>query len=662
MLSARRLANLIQLLAFSALLGSAENAIATVKDEPLNLRCLPAEAKKDQRTWTIEIDRRREGTISGFRAHGEGLTIDAAGPQLPSRFTVTARALRANYVLTIEYEIDGHPYSQSVRLESERHDVSHGSLGPVTDPAVLNEQKPRAPRVNPPMQPTSEKGRAHEPHPNVPDGVSDVAKSSRDITVHGRLVYQRPDGVYIGVDNARVQVYDEDITFDQVLATTATDASGYYSATFNWDPCFLCENNPDIYVRFESTNGAAVVESANLEITYSFETGTTDDFTGTDLNRGADQPSNQQAFQLLTNITRAWRWLSVRGYSTPQVEVKWPANSISATYYNPSFETIHILPEDEWHEATHVHEYGHHWTNSFGSFSIPTYTDLHCGIFGHCMWCSENATAAFIEGWADWLSDIITKSFSPASTSTDDAEALHVCGEDGYYNSAYTTEGFFAALLRDIEDSGNEDDGAFPTDGFKDATTLGTDEILAVADLDAPLSPSAFLSSFKARYPSVACELWETGRNNGYDLDVALPGVVSGLADGFAGGPLMCAQPYGERNITWAAATDDWSCVSGYSILIASSQQLPDAVQDIGAVTERKTGCLTSGDYYFNIRTRDRSGKWSSTFASHPFNISAGYAAFPATSRTNTWLLFAALLTAGSCAVILGKRMKRPSA
>src|SRR5712675_2850055 len=332
----------------------------------------------------------------------------------------------------------------------------------------------------------------------------------RDITVRGRIVYDRPphgsssSTVTIGIDNAEVEVHDQDPIISEVKVSGYTDADGNFSLTFTWHPVAELEANPDIYVKVKSQNGHVRVEDPILEfIAYSWKSGTTNKYKGTDLDLGTLKvDSDVAAFHILTDVTRAWRWSNDRGYNVPFVEAKWPSTDALETHYSASTQTLHIRSDDSWDEITHVHEYCHHWTNAFGVFVVPTYLDPHCGIFAHCAWCSENETAAFIEGWADWLSDTIVQSFVPPSSTRDPDVQVGIvkkCGEDNTFNDAYITEGLFAALLRDIEDDDNEEDMAFPGDGLQDRLSLGTDEILAVAHLDAATTTSGFLNAFIAR-------------------------------------------------------------------------------------------------------------------------------------------------------------------
>jgi hypothetical protein len=440
----------------------------------------------------------------------------------------------------------------------------------------------------------------------------------------------------IGAYGVSVTIYDEDITFDSILGSGNTDSQGYYSIAFDWNDCLFCEN-PDIYVHFETDNSIVQVMSPLL-LDYKWETGTTSDFTGTNLDKGTFYPSSDQgALHIFTNIVRAWHWLNDRGYTTPGVDVTWPSNVGSGAYYNPLTETIHLYDGEEWDEITAMHEFSHHWHNMFGTFSIPDYLDPHGGLFGHCMWCGENDLAAWEEGWADWLSDKMSRDL--ASPTCDDAENTAICsssgpltqcgsggcpdGADNVKNYPYVTEGFVAALLRDIEDPGNELDvlsgGTLP-----DALSLNTAQILSVADQDAPTSISGFLSSFKARFPQYTNALWQTARNNSFEMDAVPPGAATQLHESTS--TLLCISPgKGSTTFAWTRAADDWSGVDGYSILISTAEQLPDAVIDIGDVQDYSTSCLSSGDYVFNIRAHDRSGKWSTEFATLHFTARSSF-------------------------------------
>lgn len=601
-------------------------ANAHISDDPLEFRIVDVRTAAGISTWTLEFEAGRAGELAAFQIGGLAVTSQEMGNEARARlsigatsqFTVQAPTAATDKECVVRYFFDGRPYSATLQLSSTPPEAMVGRLYRVLDPANAEAA----------IGPGLDFGGNEPPTDQI---VREFAKSKkrdpRDITVHGRVMYLRPaigihPAVYIGASRATVEVFDDDFGLSDPKGSTTTDWDGYFSHTFHWDPTWPGEADPDIYVTVTSSNSWVKVEKPIIEFAYSWRFGTTWNVTGTDLDVGNLAPSEDRpALHILTNTTRAYRWMDENGYPPSFVEVKWPSNDFIESHYSADFQTIHIRDDSEWDDATHVHEYGHHWTNSFGTFVIPTYLDPHCGVFGHCPWCSENDIAAFIEGWADWISDMVLEEFSAKytipSTSDEDTERLYRC--DGVFNYAFDTEGFFTALLRDVEDDANEDDPAFLGDAFQDVLSLGSDEILAVADLDAPTTTGGFIADFLTRFPELGCEFRSTARNNGFEIG---PGPVAGLTAGPAGGPLACAPPTNNREFSWTPPPGDGSCMDGYSILIAATAQMPDAVQDIGDVTEYTSPCQGPGSYVFNIRARDSLGNWSLQFASYPFTFS----------------------------------------
>ncbi len=74
---------------------------------------------------------------------------------------------------------------------------------------------------------------------------------------------------------------------------------------------------------------------------------------------------------------------------------------------------------------------------------------------------------------------------------------------------------------------------------------------------------------------------------------------------------------------TWTAASDNLSGVDGYGIFTSNAGPgTPSAIKDINAVTSYNEVLAASGQYHFNIRTVDRSGNWTPSYANvGPFNI-----------------------------------------
>ncbi len=542
------------------------------------------------------------------------LAIDAApsvsiDKSRPLIIDFTVMAADPEQWLEFSFEMDGHAITRQLNL-SPAH--VEGLLQPGAVQKVRDEDNPfpldDATRASPAPAPDLE---ATPPQPG--DG-----EKARNIRVRGRFVYVRSDGFTIGADGVTVRVYDDDSPFgSELLATTITDAQGWYDVTFYWNPCAVfCDSEPDIYVRFEASNARVLVEDASfISSTYSWQTGVTSDYLGSDLNYGTLQPSdaNQHpSLHILTNLVRTWRWMQGYGYDTPFVRANWP-NGATGAWYNGE---IHISSGTQWHEHVQSHEYGHHWIQNFAVNTTPDYCNGICDASptdcGHCLWCRETDHDAFNEGFPDWMGDVIPGSFAAqygrAARFIYDMENLATCG--GSWDDPLLTEGFLAAVIRDIGDFTNDDHAAFPE---TDELSLGWDEILACVDLDHPTTPMLFLNAFKNRYPQHREGLWATAKNCGYEIDLLAPLAVTNLTS--PSHSTVGDSPDPTIDFTWTRAYDDASGVRGYGIWIAASHGMPSAVQDIGDVTSYTTPALSPGTYYFSIRTLDRAGRWSNSYA-----------------------------------------------
>ncbi len=534
---------------------------------------------------------------------GPVLSIDKAGSEVIDFEVIPSDA---GQPLELTFTVDGDRVT--------RHfDLSPAAIAFVRGPNPV-EKMPDEAGVPPLTEATAVKP---GPAPSADDAPTPQnADKGRSIRVSGRFVYVRSDGWTIGADGMTVRVYDNDGLFGSPqLASVATDAQGYYDVTFWWgDDVF--DPQPDIYVRFESANTRIQTEStAWLAGPYAWETGTIDDFAGTDLNFGTLRPSdiNQYpAVHIQTILTRTWRWWLGYGYDTPFVRANWPDGDEGA-YYNGE---IYFSTGEQWNENVASHEHGHHWVQTFALSPAPAYCNGVCddpGNCGHCIWCAETANVSFTEGFPDWMGDVIPGSFQAsygrAALAIYDMENVSTC--DGFnWADPTMTEGFLGALVRDIGDATNDDHTAFPE---TDELSTGYGPVIACVDQDHPTTATAFLSAFKARFPGYKEGLWATARNCNYETDVLAPPAVTGLYS--PSHSTSGNSPDPTIDLAWTRAVDDASGVRGYAVMIAGGIGLPSAVQNIGDVTGYTTASLAPGTYYFSIRTLDRSGKWSGTYA-----------------------------------------------
>ncbi len=468
-------------------------------------------------------------------------------------------------------------------------------------------------------------------------------KRDYSIRVHGRFVYHRPDGLTAGVDGATIWVMDEDDDWDDHLAMIVTDHDGYFDQTFNYDQ----SESPDIYLDIEASNNRVTVEDSGLlEENYTWESGTRDDYDGTDIDYGWFTGSDESAhpvLHILTTATRAWRWYNDLGYTNiDYTEIQWPEDPEDGSWYNPTFEEIHIDTDSHWSEPTIAHEYSHHWVDQFAGDSIDDYCNdpERCdddGDCGHCMWCQESSVDAFGEGFGDWMRASLCRTYGARygiglldSSAVDPdgiryVERLDYCGDAGFgvYDDPWQTEGYFAALLNDLED--REEDNDPHTDLGQDELWLGPDEIVWVVDHFGPQTPLAFIVSFREQYPDTKEYLWATAANNGFQLDYQAPGAVTGLTS--PSHPVGSDLPDRTVAFAWTEPVDDFSGIEGYCYRTTrNSPQEPGYTVNLSRCVSFTTATLDTGTWYLTIRAVDRAEHWSTSYATYgPFHLRPYY-------------------------------------
>lgn len=386
---------------------------------------------------------------------------------------------------------------------------------------------------------------------------SNVA-GGQQIRFRGRITYLRPatlnaaQTIVTGADGVWFEIMDDDSPdFDEVIYSGHTAPDGSFDVTVNWDDCDLigCDR-PDIYLRYETDTGVAAVQDAGvLEEDYDWSTDDhiIEDFPGGDVIFGAVSPDDMDshgALHILTSVTRAHRFiLANSGVSVEKVDVQWP-DSGENSFYRPFFNEIHINANGTWNEGTQIHEYGHHYLELYSLNLTPDYCNGFCDNNGcnvgecdpldpfdnggHCLWCQENNHDAWNEGFPNWLGSAVMRTYPETPTSVNDdrytLEQLDECCQDGSFHPADITEGFLAALLRDIEDDNlSSDDHSGGTydcvgspstlDCERDSLALGADEILEVARLHQVTNPLEFVEKFVLQFPEHAQDFWSTANN-----------------------------------------------------------------------------------------------------------------------------------------------------
>ncbi len=640
-----RLSCLVPLLLAAGVLAATGTAGATIRRNPVRVRLEgPPRAAEPGKPFTavFKFESRVNVTLDEVYLNLPPAWRLLTDP-LPGRLPLRAGEARSipftiltddpSQQITLEYQLDNEPVQK-------RMDLS---------PARIEEMKPRADRLSDsPMPEAMPSGSFLMPEPASPrldprhreveSGDAEAPRNrfspaaGRDIRVVGWILYPRMnDGVQVGIDGATARIYDEDTGPDELLATQIIPPNGRLDVTFHWDPCFGCDGTPDLYVEIEfANNRVEVQEDSIFEDDYSFQTGVWNDYGGSFLDIGTRLPSDpflNPAAHILTTMTRAWRFSANTGRDAPIVDVQWPDPDCATGCYNDFWEEIHIPVARQWDENTLVHEWGHHWVNTFSEIQDPAYCNGFCDTniaeeeCGHCLWCRETATDAFNEGFPNYYADVVIRDFNaaygrgpvtPLTNFETSQRCANVPGADNQLHDVWTTEAAFTALLHDIDDAAADND-SLRAQG-QDELNMGFDEIFWLIDTFPITSPGSFIARFKTEYPGLKEQFWATAANNGYQTDFYQPGLATNVTSDHFLNSQASTRPY----ITWSwnRASDDMSGISGYSVLVMKDFPFaaPDYTQDIGDVTTWTSGPHTAGWYYFAIRTRDRNGLWSDNY------------------------------------------------
>jgi len=452
-----------------------------------------------------------------------------------------------------------------------------------------------------------------------------------------------------------VEVYDQDLLGSDLLGTSTCGYDGRFDFTVTFNETLL-DRNPDLEVRFVANSLVARIRPKGaLSSSYSWSQGPWNDFTGVDLDLGSLGPLNNDdhpVLHILNSLTRAWTVLSMEGQgAVPQVTVVYPDDVWPQ--YDPTFERIH-LPRDydedpndpdnplidfQWRERTHIHEYGHHVMNLWGSVGAFDYCNGYCDVpdCGHCLFCAETEEIAWSEGWSDWFSSYVTGLFPTLAGDTaysayvfEDTPSCGTAPEVNYNPpicgcDPWRTEGFFASLLNDIVDPVDSNRVEDTQSSLVEITWWGQDDLgmgsSAVWNLSfgtGVTTPRQFLDLFAAAHPGMEEPIWFTAALNGYDLDQQRPGLVGSLSSPTHPVGSPSSNPIVE--IDWTPATDDFSGVEGYYIAWGPAPTLPDTTWSVdlaGDVTSWTSLPTDPGDWYFSIATRDHAHRVSPSYASY---------------------------------------------
>ena len=488
----------------------------------------------------IEIVAPANGSVQGLDVVGNGWTL--LGMDAPRTFAMargqrrvlTFRVMPQDPAqpLTVRCSYNGAMVERTLRLDP-------ASLQRARPARFLNGSGPRSSGTGTRLSPES-----------------GARTSAMQIHFTGSVRYVRADGLHVGADNIALKIWDDDSPdpFDELIWQGSTDTLGNFNVNVSWDDCdFTGCDDPDIYLEVIADGpDVEVMADDLLETTYAWETPVLDDFNGTEVDFGNIYPGEGEdaAIHVYNSMVRAHRYSAKYGLAPGPIGVFWPDND-SQTNYDHDAEEIHVETEHEWDELVHSHEFGHHVMNVFGVLQTPNYDNGFCDEDspGHCVWCPENATDAWQEGFANWFGQAVAEDYpvtynlapwAAGSQPNGDlneglygAELVGAC-KDGNFYPGPITEGYVMAVLRDMSDpyapNSDDHDGDGTLDCDTDAMDGGPGEILAILKDNDPTSITQFLTAFRSRYGDYYDQdLWSSVRNVdlAFSFPVPVPKVVT---------------------------------------------------------------------------------------------------------------------------------------
>ncbi len=603
----------------------------------------------------FEVHIFEEGALADFKLEGKGWTVLSFDPPTEKGFTQVGK-------LRIPFQAVPHDADQPIRL-SFTYDGQRVSKPYELGPKYFGRfDKSRA--VHSAGVRVEEELTLSSPQ-DADQAQASPSGGAVPLQFSGRFVYTRPDGEVVGADHIWFEVMDDDglasdPLVDETIWSFHTDANGNFNSPIIWwDDCDVvgCDE-PDIYIRFEcDTSVGQVQDPGVMEEDWFWWTmnNIREDFTGESINFGTMSPPADEmpAVHIWNALVRGHRYIgNITGINVDHVDIQWPETGVSSRF-SPDFDEIYMVADQQWSEATVMHEYGHHFIYNHSTYTPSDYCnddhgdtpfcDYASGVPGcyasdvekctHCGWCRETDHDAWNEGWPNWLGDVVTRSYEQdyefedctpyTAYGPDSLEGIGTCCQDSMEHDPFLTEGFPGSLLRDIEDEMDDKHDPDDNDNHRgdlttDCLALGPDEIFTIVTQDQPTTPAQFLSSFRARYPQHTPGLWQTARNvhpsyvSGFPADTDPPGLVTGFSSpthpSGVGGALPCI------SVAFDQPADDVTGAKGFSADFTTNPGGNVPIEDVNypgpCVTQVTSGPKGFGNYYVSIRAVDYDDHW----------------------------------------------------
>ena len=294
-----------------------------------------------------------------------------------------------------------------------------------------------------------------------------------NISVSGYIYWKDSNGTNHPAQNVTVEVYDEDVIFDDLIATVTTNDNGYYTATVDISNSWNEGKSFDIYVNVFS-KGANITVTDSSGNVYEQPSTTTNNVKEnivktiyiSNTTDGGKSFSVHQAMQHANKFMK-----TLEGAFLNNIDVSFPDNSQGTSCFSPSEEHIYILGGDAFDWDVLQHEYGHYVQHEFGIADNPGGT--HFYNVNHADYVSNKSQGvrlAWAEGWATYYAIMLQNELALSSLSipnvgdTEYSDTVDVSIDydietvDADYLLGESGEVAVSGVLYDLTDSSNSSD------------------------------------------------------------------------------------------------------------------------------------------------------------------------------------------------------------
>ena len=428
---------------------------------------------------------------------------------------------------------------------------------------------------------------------------------SGTLTVYGYWYYRDGGSNQRPVRYASVEIWDDDLLGDDLLATTFTSSSGYYTATF--DNVDGEGGTQDVYVRVMSDTGACLVRNSSNSY-YASITTTTNDVPDGSFNKGGWYVASFQypGFYIMDMVIDEYQWVDIQvSYTRSKVTAYWPSAS-AGDYYSTGNE-LYIGSTYQYARSYILYAYAQciHYAvrgSSFpsGTGPSPFYMDSETSV-GFAL---RHSWGAFLPSAVD---NTATCFVGGSLESTVYADSPYGHGDSGDWDGNIVV-GAVANVLWDLFDGTSASD--YP--GFSswgDNMGGSFSNIWNVIRSSSINSIDDFWTSWTSSYGSSQA-VWAVFYNARINKDTVAPSNPSSYSGDHT---IAVWSNVMAMTINWFGATDSLSGIHGYSVYFdRSSTTIPDTVEDMTS-NSAYSGSLSYGNnHYLHVRARDNAGNWAS--------------------------------------------------